>query len=280
KVEDLVKLATIEGFATAKSPKEYGITARLSAVGDNPADVKIELRGGGVILKGSPSQRLSRAGELGWEASLTDEKAKATIRLRRLDTDAFCDISIAAVDLNGEWKGTLTVTDAFVASDIEIPDPFDPTKPPDVIKKEECEQALKENMNKANAVKLDFKSQSLEAGTVVLITQDAKGKENPSQPMPYRFDGNKVTFEGDQSGMKVHFEGTVSAAGPDDKISETSTEVVNGNVITSISSVLADYKMSGPFTMTMEEKGQVALRLGGTFTAAKPPPAAPAQPGP
>ncbi|MBI4320046.1 MAG: S8 family serine peptidase [Chloroflexi bacterium] len=257
KVEELVKLATIEGSAAAKGPKDYGITARLTAVGDNPADVKIELRGSGLVLKGSPSQRLSRAGELGWEATLTDVKANPTIRLRRLDTDAFCDISIEAVDLNGEWQGTLTATDAFVASDISIPDPFDDKKEPTVIKKEECEQALKEGMNKASELKLDFKSQSPEAGTVVLITQDTKGKETPTEPWPYRFDGSRVTFDGTQSGAKIHFEGTVSVAG-------------------------AEYNMSGPFTMTFEEKGQVAMRLSGTFTVAKPKPApaAPAKPGP
>jgi hypothetical protein len=182
-----------------------------------------------------------------WGVTLLDEKKKPTIRLCRLDTNSCCDLSLEVIDLNGQWKGTMTVTDAQVAADIPIPDPLDPSKPPTIIKKEDCEKTIKEQNNKPNPVTMDFKATSADAGTMTTITTNDEGKETKGEPLPYKFDGTKVAIAGVERGFKTHFDGQVKVG---DK----------------------DYTLEGTFSITMEAEGKIILRISGTFTVSKPKP--------
>ncbi|MCL5024985.1 MAG: S8 family serine peptidase [Chloroflexi bacterium] len=242
----LEQLASIEGSASSKSAKEYTVKAKLDAVGSEGTDVKAEIRGGGATVTGAPSKKLAAPGEVTWEVALQDEKKKPTVRICRLDTGACCDANLEVIDLNGKWEGTMTMTDAkFSGSDIVIPDPFDDKKPPTIIKKEDCEQAIKTQLGNARPMTMDFQGQSPSTGMVTIVNVDEKGKESRSNPMPYRFDGDRVTIDGKEQGGGLHFEGRVA---------------VGGN----------DYTISGPFSMTLEDKGAVVLRITGSFSVSKP----------
>ncbi|MBI2908233.1 MAG: hypothetical protein HYX92_11350 [Chloroflexi bacterium] len=151
---------------------------------------------------------------------------------------------VKAVDLNGKWTGTLSISDVVVTADIPIPDPHDPAKPPQIIKKEDCERTLREQLGKPTPLVMEFQPQSASAGRVTIITT-SQGEETKSQPLAYSLSGNKIVIDGVQQGYKIRFEGTVADAG-------------------------ANYALSGSVNITFEDKGAALLRLGGAFNVSKP----------
>ena len=244
KLDDLVKLATIEGSAAPKGPVAFGVTAKIGAVPAQGTDVKAELHGGGATVSGAPSRRLTSPGDVTWEVTLTAQDAKPKLRLIRLDSGGFCEVALAPVDLNGKWAGSLILENVEVSSDITIPDPFDATKPPTVITKEQCEAQYKEQMGKASPIILEITAPNPQAGTVSFVSGS-----NASQAVPYRFDGPRFLVDMNQQGMKMHMEGALA-------IGKT------------------EYTLSGPLSTVLESDGKVVLRLTSTFSVAKPVPAA------
>ncbi len=242
--ELLDKLGTIDASAGAKNPKEYTIKASLGAVGEKPADVKIEVMGEG-MLSGNSTKQLSAPGDLTWGLTLLDEKKGPTVKLTRLDSGACAIIDLNPVDIAGLWTGSWTLTDAKVFGDISIPDPLDDKKPPTVIKKEECESQLKQSKGKPIKITMEFTPTSPQAGTVVMATINDKGKETKEKPWPYRVSGNSVVVETAESGGKLKMEGQVSQEGKDN--------VLKGNL-----------------WLTMEKDGAKLLDIAGAFSVSKP----------
>ncbi|MCL5264384.1 MAG: S8 family serine peptidase [Chloroflexi bacterium] len=242
--DSLVKLTSIDGSVSSKNPKEFTVRASIAGVGEKGTEVSIQLMGEGMISSSS-KKKLAAAGDVTWDVSILDEKKKPTVRLCRLDTNSCCDVSLEVVELNGRWTGSLIIADVKVAaSEITIPDPFDDTKPPTVITKEDCEKAVKAQMGKPGNLSMEFQAQSSEAGTVVIATGGQR-KADKSQALPYRFDGKKVIIDTTQKGFTIHFEG----------------EVAIGD---------QEYTMTGPFSMVGRSNGVEALRIVGTFKIAKP----------
>ncbi len=242
--ELLDKLGTIDASADVKSPKEFTIRTSLGAVGEKPADVKIEVMGEG-MLSGNSTKQLSTPGELTWGLTLLDEKKGPTVKLTRLDTGACATIDLNPVDIAGLWTGSWTLTDAKVYGDITIPDPFDEKKPPTVIKKEECESQIKASKGKPIKSTMEFTPTSPDAGTVVMATIDEKGKETKEKPWPYRVSGSSVVIEMQDKGGKLKMEGQVSQEGKEN--------LLKGNL-----------------QITMDNNGAKMLDITGVFSMSKP----------
>jgi hypothetical protein len=243
KLDDLLKLATIEGSATSKLPTEFEVKATIPSVRDSETTLSIELQGEGSV--GDSKKTLTSAGSVTWNVSTLEGKDPPTAHICRLDTDSCCDLSLSPVDLNGHWNGNMTITDVKVSSDITIPDPLDDTKEPTVIKKEECEKSMKDALGKPIPMIMEFRATSPTAGTMSIITTSS-GKESKSDSIPYTFTGGKVTMNTTQSGFTIHFEGTITEGE-------------------------ADFTLSGSFSQrAVDEKGAESLSMSGTFSVAKP----------
>ncbi|MCL4369328.1 MAG: S8 family serine peptidase [Chloroflexi bacterium] len=242
--ELLDKLGTVDASADAKNPKEYTIKASLGAVGEKPADVKVEVMGEG-MLSGNSTKQLTAPGDLTWGLTLLDEKKGPTVKLTRLDTGACATIDLNPVDIAGLWTGSWTLTDAKVYSDVSIPDPLDPSKPPTVIKKEECESQFMQQKGKPVKATLEFTPESPQAGKMVMTIIDQKGKEQKEKPWGYQLSGNSVVIQASESGGTIKMEGQVSQEGKEDV-------------------------MKGTIRMTLENKGVKMLDMQGVFSVSKP----------
>lgn len=80
--DTLLALCTIDVKSTG-GPKDFKITASLSAIGEKPAPVKIELMGEGSI-GGDSTKTLGSPGDVSWDVTIA--KDSANIRVTRLDT--------------------------------------------------------------------------------------------------------------------------------------------------------------------------------------------------
>jgi hypothetical protein len=240
-VESLLKLGTIDAVASSTKPLEYTIKATVGAVGPNGTDVKIELWGEGAI-GGDSTKHLDKAGEVTWNLTLLKPDGKPSVKVTRTDNKACSIIHLAPVDLTGLWTGTMTITDVKVNMDtITIEDPFDDTKPPTVITREECENSYKEELNQEQTLTMDFKPESAQGGTVVI----SSAEEAPASR--YYLAGDWLTIDSEIKDYRTHFEGQVSEEG-------------------------SDYKISGSMQMSIGSDGEFALEAKGVWTVAKPKP--------
>jgi len=237
-LDSLLKLGTIDAAATTSKPMEYTIKATVGAVGAKGVDVKIELWGEGSI-GGDSTKHLDKAGEVSWNLSLLKADGKPSVKVTRMDNKACSVIHLSPVDLSGLWSGTMAITQVNVNTDtITIPDPFDESKPPTVITKEECEKSAEKELNKDQKLTMDFKPESAQGGTVVV------GSAQSAPTSRYYLAGDWLTIDSEIKGSRSHFEGQV-------------TEDDSG------------YKISGSMRMWMGDNSVTLVEAMGVWNVAK-----------
>ena len=110
--EILEKMGVIDALAETGNPTEYAVTGIVEATGEDGTDVQISASGDGVAIGGSTTKRLTGAGEVNWDVTLS--KDEGTILVKRLDNGAASLITIEKFDINGLWSGKFTITDVTI----------------------------------------------------------------------------------------------------------------------------------------------------------------------
>ena len=108
KKEDLLAMFSIKLTASG-GPKEYAITASVSAVGPGGTDITIETSGEGLLV-GSTTQRISSPGQVSWK--LTKESDGYFIKVFRSDTGgcAFLNLEKDETLIHGVVPTKVTAT--------------------------------------------------------------------------------------------------------------------------------------------------------------------------
>ncbi|MDO8690320.1 MAG: prolipoprotein diacylglyceryl transferase [Dehalococcoidia bacterium] len=145
-------------------------------------------------------------------------------------------------DIAGRWTGTMTLTDVKAYGDIEIPDPFDSTKPPTILTKEECEKNAKESLGKPSPISIEFQPQSASSGQAQFV-----GSDNKPQVASYQLSGASTTLDMTSNGAVIRLQGQITVQG-------------------------ANYVQSGPLDLTLGSEGKTLLSMTGTWTVSKPAP--------
>lgn len=107
----------------------------------------------------------------------------------------------------GTWDTIVTLTNATVTQDFEIPDPLDSSKPPQKITKEECEKNAEKEKGKPQPGKALFVPSSPTSGTI-------KGEGTDADvPLPYQLNGDTLTASVSEKNARVTMQGKFSVQG-------------------------------------------------------------------
>jgi hypothetical protein len=201
----------------AGEPGTYTVKGIVKATGAQGVDLNISVAEGETTAGDEPTH-LDAAGEATWTVKLDPPEA-GKITVSRADNQAGSLITIADIDVNGDWAGTFTFTDFTVDEAAQAQ-----------AKDQGCDlSALEALKGQALPMTLELKVDQGETGTATyeidtssIKGSDGKPTESSPQTSPVTYKGSLLTFKlADTSGAVSKMSGLVSQNGGTDTINGT-----------------------------------------------------------